>query len=315
MARYHDLIFRYGGRNGLFQRETPVASRHPSPAKQVPGGGSGGVVPRGQVLPVLADSLVASSMLCCGVPLCAEHSSAVGSRSPPAGGEVCGASGSGWVWTGRRAGHPGFLWLLPAEGDHMGLCGSVLTKMAAHLAGLRMRVLANCLDRGGWGDRRSWWRGRPIGAGGLGRDALPYVRHQHLTECVRGTSEQQHAVVAGHHGERARILAAGLIALQRMDGAAYAVGGRNRADAGVRYCVRQTLTETIGSGVQERGATLHTLVAGKGIANYVLVNYCSVPIGNCATPCVTIKVDLGWRLVRTAHGDGSGGIIERRLRR
>ena len=114
---------------------------------------------------------------------------------------------------------------------------------------------------------------------------------------MRGTSEQQHAVAAGHHVERARILAAGLIALQHMDGGAYAVGGRNHAGAGVRYCVRQTLTETIGSGVQERGAS--------GIANYARVNNCSGAIENCATCYAAIEVDLGWRLVRTAHGNGS----------
>ena len=168
----------------------------------------------------------------------------------------------------------------------MGFCGSVLTKMAAHLAGLRMRVFASCLGRSGWGDRRSWWRGRPIGAGGSGRDALPGVGHQHLTECVRGTSEQQHALVVGHRGVQARILAAGLTAMQCVDGAAYAVGGRNRAGEEVRYCVRQTLTETIGSGVQAQGAAQHTLVVGNEIANSVLMNYCSGPIGNCATPCV-----------------------------
>ena len=190
----------------MSERETRFVFSSATSARQVWAGGGGGVSPRGQVRPILADSLVASSMLCCGVPLCAEHSSAVGSRSPPAGGEVCGASGSGWVWTGRRAGHPGFLWLLPTESNHMGLFGSVLTKMAAHLAGSRIRVRAaraNCLDRGGWGDRRSWWRGRPIGSGGLGWDALPYVKHQHLTECVHGASGQQHAAAAGYRVDRA----------------------------------------------------------------------------------------------------------------
>ena len=193
----------------------------------------------------------------------------------------------------------------------MGLFGSVLTKMAAHLAGSRIRVRAaraNCLDRGGWGDRRSWWRGRPIGAGGLGWDALPYVKHQHLTECVHGASGQQHAAAAGYRVDRARKLAMGRIAALRMDGGVYAVGGRNHVGTRVQYGVRQTLTETIGSGVQERGAS--------GIANYARVNNCSGAIENCATCYAAIEVDLGWRLVRTAHGNGSErpNIIVRRVR-
>ena len=61
--------------------------------------------------------------------------------------------------------------------------------------------------------------------------------------------------------------------------------------------MRQTLTETIGSGVQEQGTSR--------VANYARVNNCSGATGNCATYYAAIEVDLGWSLVRTAHGNGS----------
>ena len=137
----------------------------------------------------------------------------------------------------------------------MGLFGSVLTKMTAHLAGSRIRVRAaraNCLDRGGWGDRRSWWRGRPIGSGGLGWDALPYVKHQHLTECVHGASGQQHAAAAGYRVDRARKLAMGRIAALRMDGGVYAVGGRNHVGTRVQYGVRRKMICLQPNGLSSR---------------------------------------------------------------